>query len=261
MDVLIEKLMECKLEVDKLEFDDDVSLDALIDRTKMYIAKLGIRNSGLSSGMFKANLVRDVMWGSNEKDFRVSWEEGKQRFRNIIDNIIDEHNLDKEINNSIFKSDKKKPGAKEHTSDIFIIHGRDNEMKETVSRIIEKLGLEPIILHECEDKGRTIIEKFEYIAKNSGFAVALLSPDDVYLDNGTEKLRARQNVIFELGYFTGILGRERTFVLFKNENNFDMMSDYQGVIYTEFDQSGAWRFKLVKELKAAGYSVSSDSIL
>ncbi len=92
---------------------------------------------------------------------------------------------------------------------ISVVHGHDNEAKETTARFLEKLKLEPIILHEQPSGGSTIIEKFEMYSGEVGFAVILLTPDDVGStaeDTSNLRKRARQNVIMELGYFMGKLG-------------------------------------------------------
>lgn len=141
--------------------------------------------------------------------------------------------------------------------DIFIVHGRDDEgMKETVARFIERLGLNAIILHEQPNEGRTIIEKFvDY--SNVGFAVALLTPDDRGgprdIEAGSYRFRARQNVIFELGYFLGRLGRKRVCVLYRE--GVEIPSDYQGVLFVPLDDGGAWKLPLAREIKAAGFEV------
>jgi predicted nucleotide-binding protein len=72
-----------------------------------------------------------------------------------------------------------------------------------------KIELEAIILHEQPDQGLTIIEKFETYASQVGFAVVLLTPDDLGgpASAPAQSARARQNVIFELGYFVGKLAR------------------------------------------------------
>ena len=70
------------------------------------------------------------------------------------------------------------------------------------------------------------------------------------------KPRARQNVIFELGYFTGKLDRGRVCALTKG--NVEIPSDYDGVLYIPFDESGAWRMKLVQELKNAGFEIDAN---
>ncbi|MEE8356570.1 MAG: nucleotide-binding protein, partial [Anaerolineales bacterium] len=108
---------------------------------------------------------------------------------------------------------EKPPGD---SKKIFIVHGRDEEAKDSLARFLEKLGLEVIILHEQPNQGRTIIEKFEDYS-DVGFAVVLLTPDDIGgRANDLELLpRARQNVVFELGFFIGALGRERVCALHK----------------------------------------------
>ena len=150
---------------------------------------------------------------------------------------------------------------------VFIVHGHDDAMKQSVARTLEKLKLEPIILHEQPDSGKTIIEKLEGHAI-SGFAVILLSPDDMgYLkdekakDKGAKnaKPRARENVILELGYFVGSLGRDKVMAL-KRGNDLEVPSDLSGVVYTPFDDHGAWEMKLVRELKAAGYIVDANAL-
>jgi predicted nucleotide-binding protein len=74
------------------------------------------------------------------------------------------------------------------------------------------------------------------------------------------KPRARQNVILELGYFVGKLGRNRVFTLKRNDD-LEVPSDFSGVIYTPYDATGSWRFELVKELKTAGYDVDANRLI
>jgi hypothetical protein len=113
---------------------------------------------------------------------------------------------------------------------VFIIHGHDDLIKEKVASFLKKIGLKPIILHEKPNKGKTIIEKIE--ANNKvAFAVALWTPDDKGKKSKTQRLvgRARQNVIFETGYFIGKLGRRHVVVLYKKGT--DIPSDYNGILY------------------------------
>ena len=148
----------------------------------------------------------------------------------------------------------------QNSNEIFVIHGRDNEAKETVARFLQRLGLTPIILHEQPNQGRTIIEKFEQHTQ-VGFAVALLTPDDVgALKNEEKNLkpRARQNVVFELGYFLGRLGRERVCALTKG--NVELPSDYDGVAYISLDDGG-WKMDLIRELRNVGFNVDANKAL
>lgn len=134
---------------------------------------------------------------------------------------------------------------------IFIVHGHDEGALNGLARFLEKLKLEVIILKEQPNQGRTIIEKYEDSAAEVGFAVVLLTPDDVGSAVSAEghNQRARQNVIFELGYFAGKLGRGRVCLLRKG--NVEIPSDLFGVVYTEMDPAEGWKQALVKELKAA----------
>lgn len=143
---------------------------------------------------------------------------------------------------------------------VFIVHGHDNELKETVARFLEKIGLEPIILHEQVNGGLTVIEKFE-ANSDVQFAVVLMTPDDIgnKKDNSDNlNARARQNVILELGYFMGKLGRDRVCALIKG--NVERPSDYDGVVYIAVDKSNGWKLLLAKELKEAKLSFDGNKI-
>lgn len=147
--------------------------------------------------------------------------------------LLEEENEENKINSS-----KK----------VFIVHGRNNDKKYEVSGFLYEQGLEPIILHEQVNNGQTIIEKIE---KNSDVACAiiLLTPDDegrLKDSNSPLKTRARQNVIFEAGYFMGKLGRNRTIILSGVE---DTMSDIDGIVYLNINNYKADLLKELKELK------------
>jgi predicted nucleotide-binding protein len=156
----------------------------------------------------------------------------------------------------VLLSDKTKnlgstrPVKENNINKVFIVHGHDREMKNEVANVLLKLKLKPIILHEQPDEGRTIIEKFE-MHSDVDFAVILLSPDDFAFSSGASpkegKYRARQNVIMELGYFIAKLGRNRVVTLYRQNNNFEIPSEYLGVLYKPY--IGDWRYKLADEMK------------
>lgn len=143
---------------------------------------------------------------------------------------------------------------------IFIVHGHDHGALQSVARYLEKHRFEAIILHEQANSGRTIIEKIE-VNSDVGFAIVLLTPDDLGKAKNEEELspRARQNVILELGYFIGKLGRDRVCALKSAE--LEIPSDYVGVVWTEMDKAEAWKFHLAKELKAAGYDIDMNRVI
>jgi predicted nucleotide-binding protein len=145
--------------------------------------------------------------------------------------------------------------------EVFIVHGHDEAAKEAVARVLSQLDLKPIILNEKADAGLTIIEKFEKHA-NVAFAVILLTPDDIGCAKKKpeqRKPRARQNVILEFGYFLGKLGRGKVCALYKE--GVELPSDLYGILYVSMDASGAWKFRLAKELAQAGIKVDSNALL
>lgn len=144
---------------------------------------------------------------------------------------------------------------KVNNKNIFVVHGHDDAAKEAIARYLQKLELNPIILHEQPDKGRTIIEKFEDYS-NVIFAIALLTPDDLGKSkdsNEEAKIRARQNVIFELGYFIGKLGRKNVCAIYKE--GVELPSDMLGILYIPLDNKGALKLKIAKEIKHSGIKI------
>ena len=146
---------------------------------------------------------------------------------------------------------------------VFVVHGHDEEILFKTKDLLRKLLLEPIILRELPDEGRTIIEKLVEYSAQAGFAVVLLTPDDIGGSKSDSheklKLRARQNVILELGLFLGRLGRKRVCILYQKE--VEIPSDYQGVLFVEVDEHGAWQTKLAREIKKAGLEVDLNLLV
>ena len=142
---------------------------------------------------------------------------------------------------------------------VFLVHGHDETVLHETARYIEKLDQDVVILREQPNQGRTMIEKFEDYA-DVGFAVVMLTHDDRGGEMATpceeQQPRARQNVIFELGYLIGRLGRSRVCALYRP--SVEIPSDYAGVLYVELDEKGGWRLELAKEMKAAGLSVDMN---
>jgi predicted nucleotide-binding protein len=88
--------------------------------------------------------------------------------------------------------------------------------------------------------------------------VITLTADDIASSKTTpeqKKLRARQNVILELGFFVGRLGRERTFALI--EKGVTLPSDIYAIVYIPLENE-EWRMRLVREFKAVGLQVDAN---
>jgi predicted nucleotide-binding protein len=212
----------------------------------------------------------------------------------LLDSAIDYLNiLDEDESISPVRTTSKKVKNRK----IFVVHGQNEEYKNQVEEFLRSIELEPIILHKQPDRGRTIIEKIEnadvsfavIILTKDDFGTHLSSkdleegirrnikePSDIrtkeeYLDfasslaKGTAKTilqslkpRARQNVVFEFGFFIGRLGRENVHMLY--QNGVELPSDVQGLLYTPLDPDGSWRQKLTSELIAAGMEVTLQAV-
>ncbi|MCX6022345.1 MAG: nucleotide-binding protein [Chloroflexi bacterium] len=165
-------------------------------------------------------------------------------------------------NSNMASSTTDNSGVNITSKDVFIVHGHDEATKQAVARLVGQLGLNPIILHEQPSSGRTIIAKFEANAASAAFAVVIMSPDDMgapATNISDLRPRARQNVIFELGYFIAKLGSERVCALRKEDT--EILSDYLGVVYVPVDDGGAWRYKVANEMKAAKINVDLNRIV
>ena len=137
---------------------------------------------------------------------------------------------------------------------IFIVHGHDESLREQVKYFLKEQNLTPVILSEQASGGKTIIEKLEDEANDIGYAIILYTPDDN--TNNPEQKRARQNVIFEHGYFTAKLGRSGVCVIMSD--NVEKVGDNDGVLYIGRQD---WKKGLLRELKNAGFEVDANKIL
>ena len=208
------------------------------------------------------------IWGSDTiKEYKdniqrlVNHMQGDIERVDLMECIVEEDSTSTGVSKSVIDKNK-----------VFVVYGHNDALRIEVSRTIEQLGLKPIVLQEQEDFGNTIIEKFEAHASDIGFAVVLLTADDLGVSckdlareekemgfKAEYKTRARQNVVFEMGYFIGKLDRAHVFELL--EDGVENPGDLDGVLYTSVDSEGMWKFKLAKRLKSLGYEVTMDNIL
>lgn len=154
---------------------------------------------------------------------------------------------------------QQKENIELNMSQVFIVHGHDDLAKIETARFIEKLGFEPIILHEQASSGKTIIEKIESYS-NVGFGIVLYTPCDIGAKKGDEtnmNNRARQNVVFEHGYLIGKIGRKNVTALVKGE--IETPNDISGVVYISMESD--WKLYLAKELRDSGYHVDMNLVI
>jgi predicted nucleotide-binding protein len=122
----------------------------------------------------------------------------------------------------------------------FIVHGHDGtallEMKDFIQNTLK--WQEPIVLREQPSRGKTIIEKFEEQAGRIDCVFVLLTPDDQGINRTTNdaKRRARQNVIFELGFFYAQFGRKAGRVFALRKGPLEIPSDIQGIVWIDISK-------------------------
>lgn len=204
-----------------------------------------------------------MVWGYESYEEEVfhqhqSLDEGVRQARIILKSAEEKLKFTKNFtsiaNENIDGNKTKKSSPQTQNKEVFIVHGHDNALKNEVARFVEGQGLKAIILHEQASGGDTIIEKLE--AKSDvGFAIILYTPCDVGRASSSKRNnhRARQNVVFEHGYFIGKIGRGRVTALIKGD--LELPNDYSGVVYVNHDERGAWKNEIGRELEHAGYKM------
>ena len=210
----------------------------------------------------------DPMWGGGDHytnydaqdaaEARVFLAEGKDQALALLASAV--RLLKDELEEHDNLSTAVTPQPRAARRKIFVVHGHDEAALQSMARFLEHLDLEPIVLKEQPDKGLTVIEKFVEYAGQARFAVVLLTPDDLGGAAAAvmQQDRARQNVIFELGFFVGQLGRGQVCLMRKGQ--VEMPSDLLGVIYKDMDPSEGWKLKLGQELKVAGLDFDANKL-
>lgn len=259
------KLNEILSDCEKLNEADSSKFERLSERVKgVAINSFGTASLYNEKIDLLQNRVRMAFFGFNVNHAK--------ELTNIIQMMLDEIELNEHKGQYSFNRSNNDSNGKSNFNSvngdnqkIFIVHGHNDVMKLATARTIERLGLKPIILHEQANAGDTLIEKF---TRNSdvGFAVVLLSADDYGYakteSHTSAKLRARQNVILELGFFYGKLGRKRVVAIFEQTSNFEKPSDIDGVIYIPYNASDSkWQFDLAKELLEVGYQIDANMLI
>ncbi len=139
---------------------------------------------------------------------------------------------------------------------VFVSHGHDDTATAAVQIFLRQSGLQPVILKDQPGRSEPVLDLLERHAEVE-FAVVLVTPDDMgSLKGEPPKPRARQNVVFELGYFLGKLGRTRVVALCKDDaDGIEWPSNYKGVLYQTMDRDDGWKYKLGKAMKSAGVDI------
>lgn len=144
---------------------------------------------------------------------------------------------------------------------VFIVHGRNTAMRHQVTSALGRLKIDWSVLESESNGGNTVIEKFLTNAEDCRYAIILFSADDLGKLNNSEeplKLRTRQNVILELGFFLAKVGRKNLFILHEVGKDIESPSDFNGIVSEVLDDFGGWKAKLIKEMKKSGMYINES---
>ena len=260
--VLVERQIEAGAKINAGSFIQDDDYRSWENTTENYLVKaFGMNHSNVEQ-FRELGRVWAVPFDAGvefwQKHYRNSLNSQLVRLRAYVEQLKTEL----ELSSPATLGSMETASANQPSKKVFVVHGHNDAIREACARFLEHLDLEPIILHEQPNAGRTIIEKFQDYT-DVGFAVVLLTADDKggtkSSDPTTLQPRARQNVIFELGFFIGKLGRSKVCALY--ESGVELPSDYNGVLFTPLDTVGNWKFQLCREIKAAGIDVDLNKAL
>ena len=196
--------------------------------------------------------ILDARRGYRERDmsFQRYLAEGKANALALLNAAVKSLNeqLEEDPSETVLPVAEELAETRVSLRQVFLVHGHDQGLKEEVARFLQKAHLDVVILHERPNKGRALINKFRDEARASRFAVVLISPDDAGGPaSGQQNPRARQNVVFELGFFIGALGPENVAAIVKG--SVEIPTDYEGVAFIPYER---WKIDLAKELDEAG---------
>lgn len=249
--IFIKKFSEILSEYNDNEIIASVGLEIL--RIKGIKPQFKNKYEGIGFGLL-SDIHKLEFYNLNELDFDFDKEQ-----KLLSDAYLIRFNKFKEFILDYSQEYIEKNSKTEVSNKVFIVHGHNNGIKFEVSQALIKVGVKPIILHEQSSESKTIIEKIE-ANSDVKYAIILLTDDDVGKSKSEENLkpRARQNVIFEMGYFIGLLGRENVCCIINNAS-IEKPSDINGIVYIEY--SGNWILEIAKELRNVGYEIDMNNLI
>jgi len=195
----------------------------------------------------------------------IDYEREIEKYKGHIDKCVAQLNVYRERIVNFWTDDAdSKPLEKNRITEsnsIFVVHGHNELMKNEVTSFLRRNKLDVVVLHEKPNKGRTIIEKFEAYSQ-VGAAVIIISADDEMRLGHKSIFRPRQNVILEMGFFIGKLGRDKVIAIYQDNHDkeIEILSDYKGVLYIPFDINTRWKHELANELREIGYKIDMNKI-
>lgn len=146
-------------------------------------------------------------------------------------------------------------------NNVFVVYGHRNDIRKTVNHYLQfEMQVNSMDIYRDSTSGiKYVYDILDDFSSKAECAIILLTGDDmaITMDNkrGCHSLtyRARQNVIFEMGLFCGILGKNKVIVLHEEKENFEFPSDINGIFYIPYDKKGKWKELLRMDMQKIGF--------
>lgn len=258
-----------------LELRENLSglLQLVLCRRLLQYEGITLKSEGVSEVVNCLNLMKDktpleiftVVYTSNKKFYK--WLHKYLKDKRLVNLLIDQHEqiFQEFIVTRNYKllsvfnfgsmpryhEQGDKMDNNESNKRVFLIHGHDElNLLKLEKYLQDDLKIDPIILKDKDSEGRTLIEFFQYYAEKCSFAIAIFTKDDFVKKDKNIYSQMRPNVLFELGWFWGKLGRKNVTIIC--QKGIKIPSDLEGIVRIEFeDRILDKTYELKKALMAA----------
>jgi predicted nucleotide-binding protein len=143
---------------------------------------------------------------------------------------------------------------------VYIMHGSDITPALELKSMIEQYGENAGLIREDSSGAKTLIEMLEAAGQKTCFVIVVLTPDDDVTDSsGKSYKQPRPNALLELGFYLGLLGRNRVIIVCKEGLRDNIPSDIGGIRFAEYRKEVTEvGHKLQIELKEIGRGPLAD---
>jgi predicted nucleotide-binding protein len=156
--------------------------------------------------------------------------------------------------------------APAQTREVLLARGRDEHWAQAVAHLLEQSGSHELtILDQRGTQRAALLEGAEERLAGRRYAVVLLTADDIggpREDSAEEPYfapRARQQVVFEMGFLAAALTPARVCVLY--EEGVELPCELDGIAHVRLDLAGTWQPKLLMKLRRAGFDYDLNRLV
>jgi predicted nucleotide-binding protein len=149
---------------------------------------------------------------------------------------------------------------------VLLAHGRDDRWAQAVAHLLEQAGSHELtILDQRAEQRAELLEDAGDQRAAPRYAVVLLTADDIggrRLESAEEPYfapRARQDVVFEMGFLAAALTPACVCVLY--EEGVELPCELDEISHVRLDLAGTWQPKLLMKLRRAGFDYDLNRLV